>query len=650
MCGIAGIHHYVTNEPASMAVVRRMTGLLIHRGPDADGYYVEGAVGLGVRRLKVIDLETGDQPLANEDGSIQVVLNGEIYNYRDLRRDLIARGHKLRSAGDTEVIAHLYEEKGMGLLQDLRGMFAFALWDARKRTLFLCRDRFGIKPLYYSDSTQGLAFASEMKSLLLCPWIDRGVPAECIDDFLSYLYVPGPRTIFRGIRKLPPAHYLVCSPAGTALHRYWALEATRSEAVPSEGSVVAELEARLQEAVTTHLVSDVPLGVFLSGGVDSSGVAALMARAGVHLIKTFSIGFRDAEFDERPYAQTVAAHLGTDHLAFLMDESHVSVDMLERLAWQLDEPLADPAALATHFLSQMTREHVTVALSGAGGDELFGGYPHYLGDRVGGVVDRLPSPVRRAIVPMLARLIPASDQHRSIRRRLRRFLQAAALPADVRHMAYVTHLNFSATEKAGLYTNEFAASLGERKSFAAMLGRFDPDATDFVRDAMRVDLETYLVDDILTMTDKMSMLHSLEVRVPLLDHPLVEFVASLPSRVRLRGFTLKPLLRAVVQPHCPPGVFDRAKHGFALPLVRWLRGVLGDTVRDVILDRHALARGYFRPREVTKLFERHAGGAVDESHRIWQLLMLELWHRQFVDACPSSVRASSGGVGGHERP
>ena len=637
MCGIAGVYHYATGEPASVGLVRRMTALLVHRGPDADGYHIDGAVGLGIRRLKVIDLQTGDQPLANADGRVQVVLNGEIYNFRDLRRDLIARGHRFRSAGDTEVIAHLYEEKGIGLLDDLRGMFAFALWDARKRTLFLCRDRIGIKPLYYSASPERLAFASEIKSLLLCPWIDRRVAVGAIDDFLSYLYVPGPATIFQGVWKLPPAHYLACSAAGVSLRRYWALPTAAGGEAARESAVIGELAERLQEAVTTHLVSDVPLGVFLSGGVDSSGVAAFMACAGARPIKTFSIGFSEAEFDERPYARAVARHLGTEHFEFAVEERHVSLATLERLVWHLDEPLADPAALATHFLSQMTRDHVTVALSGAGGDELFGGYPHYIGDRAATLVDTLPAPLRRVAFPALARVIPGSDQRRGPLRRLRRFLQAAAFPRDVRHLLYLTQLNFSSARKAGLYTEEFARAVGDRPAFASVLGRFDRTAGDFVRDAMRVDLETYLVDDILTMTDKMSMRHSLEVRVPLLDHPLVEFVSSLPSSLRLRGFRLKRLLRALVEPLCPPGVFDRAKHGFALPLVRWLRGPLAEPVREILLERRTRARGYFRAEEVAALFERHARGGADESHRIWQLLILELWHRRFVDACPADV-------------
>jgi asparagine synthase (glutamine-hydrolysing) len=438
------------------------------------------------------------------------------------------------------------------------------------------------------------------------------------------------------VAKLPPAHYLACSAEEMSLHRYWTLPEAESQGEWREERLAEELAGRIQEAVASHLVSDVPLGVFLSGGVDSSGVAAFMARAGAHPLKTFSIGFRESGYDERPFARAVAAHLGTDHREFEVDDRHLSVETLERLVRQLDEPLADPAAVATHFLSQMTREHVTVALSGAGGDELFGGYPHYLGDRIGLMADRLLGR-GTAMLPRLAGMIPASEHRRSRLRRVKRFLQAAALPKELRHLSYITQLNFSPDRKAVLYQPQFAQTLNGRPPFEAAVRRFRPAAADFVRDAMRVDLETYLVEDVLTLTDKVSMLHSLEVRVPLLDHRLVEFVSSLPSRARFGGFELKRLLRAVVKPLCPKGVFDRPKHGFALPLIRWLGGPLGRAVREIVTDPRAEARGYFRPGEVRALFDRHARGEADESHRIWQLLILELWHRAYVDRVPEHV-------------
>lgn len=599
-----------------------------HRGPDEEGVFLDGGLGLGVRRLRIIDLLTGSQPMSNENKTVTVAFNGEIYNYRDLRNFLDGRGHLLATASDTETLVHLYEEFGENLVVPLRGMFAFALWDARQRTLLLARDRLGIKPLYYTLAGNRLAFASEIKALLCCPWVERRLDLQALDEYLTYKYVPAPRTMFQAIHKLPAGSLLVCTPRGVQIQTYWepqsAPATVRSPQEWEEG-----LEAALREAVALHLASDVPLGIFLSGGLDSSAVLAFMREVGADPIRAFSIGFDVPGFDELPYARRVAQHFEAQHEAFVLSPADISADTVIEVAGQLDEPLADDAALATHYLSRLSRQSVTVALSGAGGDEVFGGYPHYWGDAAGWWLDRLPRALQR-LLPALGRALPANQHRRGMLRRLARFLEQADLPAPRRHVRYITQLNFSETMKRELAAPAFRSVLGVERAWDPVARQFAAGDGDFLAQAMRADLKTYLVDDVLTMTDKMSMGNSLEVRVPLLDHPLVEYMAKVPTDLKVRPGTLKVLLRRLLRRRLPPGVLDRPKHGFAVPLVAWVGQRLRPFFEEVLLDPGAACRTYFSPDAVARLLHEHAAGRADHSHRLWQLVVFDLWHRVYM--------------------
>ena len=637
MCGIAGVYAYGSGEPVSEAVLAAMCERIRHRGPDEGGTFVDGALGLGIRRLRIIDLVTGGQPVANEDGTVTAVYNGEIYNYQQLRRELTAAGHRFRSSGDTETLVHLYEDDGLSLVNRLRGMFAFALWDRPRRTLVLARDRIGIKPLYYADSGGRLTFASEIKALLCCPWIERRLDLEALDDYLTYKYVPGPRTMFQGIHKLPPVSLLVCSPAGVRVSRYWD---PPSAPVPrlSEREWEESLEAELREAVRLHLISDVPLGVFLSGGLDSSTILALMREVGADPIRAFTIGFDLPGYDETPYARNVAKWFGAEHETFVVSASDVTSSVLNDLVAQLDEPLADDAAVATHYLSRMSRRSVTVALSGAGGDEVFGGYPHYWGDAVGEWLDGLPATARRGLA-RLGRALPARQQRRSGLRKLARFLEYVDQPPERRHVHYVTQLNFSETRKQALVAAAGRTSRAPGKALDTAARYFADGDGDFLNRAMRVDLQTYLVDDVLMMTDKMSMWNSLEVRVPLLDHKLVEHMLSAPSALKVTPGKLKVLLRRVVARRLPPELLARPKHGFAVPIVVWLLDRLQAFFAEALLDPGAACRTYFRAAEIERLLAEHRNGRADHSHRLWQLLVFELWHRAMLAPRPTPADA-----------
>lgn len=640
MCGIVGVYSYADQAPVEEPLLRAMCQSIRHRGPDEEGVFLDGSLGMGIRRLRIIDLVTGSQPMANEDKTVTVVFNGEIYNYRDLQALLVGRGHRLRTRSDTETLVHLYEEFGAGLVEHLRGMFAFAVWDARRRTLLLARDRLGIKPLYYTLAGDRLAFASEIKALLLCPWVERRLDLEALDEYLTYKYVPAPRTMFQGIRKLPAGSLLVCTPGGVREETYWDFSPSpgpaRSAREWEEG-----LEDLLRESVRLHLVSDVPLGVFLSGGLDSSAVLAFMREVGAEPIRAFSISFDVPGFDELPYARKVAERFGAQHEAFVVSPSQVSGDTVIELVAQLDEPLADDAAVATHYLSRLSRQSVTVALSGAGGDEVFGGYLHYLGDEVGRLVDGLPGIIRRCL-PGLGRALPASPQRRGPLRRLARFLEHADLPAARRHIRYVTQLNFSESMKRDLAAPALRGVLGRDRAWAAVERHLAGRNGGILAGAMWADLRTYLVDDVLTMTDKMSMWNSLEVRVPLLDHRLVEYMAAVPARLKVGPAGLKVLLRRLLRRRLPADVLDRPKHGFAVPLVAWVGQRLRPFFEEVLLDRGAACREYFDPAVVARMLQDHTAGRSDHSHRLWQLVVFELWHRAYLGpGAPHPVRADA---------
>jgi asparagine synthase (glutamine-hydrolysing) len=569
--------------------------------------------------------------MANEDGSLWIVLNGEIYNFQTLRADLQRKGHPFRSDSDTEVILHLYEEEGVECLQHLRGMFAFALWDAKRQTLFLARDRLGKKPLFYYHDSKAFLFASEPKAILQDPHVRAEPEAEALHHYLTYGYVPGSYSAFRGIHKLPPAHYLLVYDGQVSIHRYWSVQylPKRHE---SEAELGEELLALLEEAVRLRLISDVPLGAFLSGGIDSSVVVALMRRLISGPVKTFSIGFERPEYDELAYARQVAECFETDHHELVVKPD--AARMLPHLVWHYNEPFADSSALPSFSLCEMTRESVTVALNGDGGDEAFLGYDRYLGTVLAGWYDRIPAPLRRALAQGASFLPQGSSK--SAAYRLRRFVEALTLEPRRRYGQWM--LYFANGQKDELYTPEFAAQVGSMDSLSLLETAYEAsDAPSFLEATVHTDVQLYLPDDLLVKMDIASMAHSLEVRSPFLDHKVVEFAASLPASLKLRRLTQKYLLKKIMNGVLPDEILRRKKMGFGLPIDHWFRHELREMTYDLLLDGRARQRGYFRPDVVRRYLDEHVEGNAHHHFRLWNLLMLELWHGMFIDQpCPAA--------------
>jgi asparagine synthase (glutamine-hydrolysing) len=631
MCGIAG---KLTSNPAADGdlgdLMVAMTTALRHRGPDAGGYYFGDGIALGHRRLSIIDLATGDQPVSNEDGSVWVVFNGEIYNFQDLRRDLEAAGHRFRTHSDTEVIVHGYEEWGEACVTRFRGMFAFAVWDTRARRLLLARDRLGVKPLFYAPLPDGtLVFASEMKAILEDRSVSRAWRPESVDAYLTFGYIPGPATIYEHIQKLPAAHVLVAENGRIRTHEYWDLIYTGDGDPAREDEYLQRLDVLLRESVKLRLISDVPLGAFLSGGIDSTAVVAYMMETSDAPVLTASVGFDQTRFDELEHARTVATHLGCERFERIADP-HV-VDLLPRLAWHFDEPFADSSAVPTYYVSQAARERVTVALSGDGGDELWAGYARHRVEHWEGRVRAALGPRGSRAVGMGARLLP-------MRARGVRALRHLGLPpADACAVKHAYGL-FENGVRASMYSGDFEARIAGTHPYAPFLSAYDrcpsPDPMDR---AMYVDVKTYLVDDILTKVDRMSMAVSLETREPLLDHRLLEFAATVPASLKLRGRTTKFLLRKLLARRVPASILERPKHGFEAPAGEWLRGPLAGMVADLLVDRRFRERGLLNAKTVDRLWAEHRDGRCDHRHRLWSVVMLELWFRQFIDQTASSV-------------
>jgi len=619
MCGICG----VVSAGGSVAErVARMSATLVHRGPDSSGEYVDETVALAARRLSIIDLETGDQPIANEDGTVHVVQNGEIYNYRELRHELERAGHRFRTHGDTEVLVHLYEEYGTGFAARLRGMFAVAVWDVRRRRLVLARDRYGIKPLYYTDSGGELAFASELRAL------PRGeIDPQALEAFLAFNSIPAPLTIFREARKLPAGHVLVREESGaTSLERF-ARPGPRSDLRDDdEAELVEELRARLRDSVRAHLVSDVPVGVLLSGGVDSSVLAALAAEESAQPLRTFSIGFEERSFNELDDARRVAERYGTRHRELVLRPD--AALLLPVLADVFDEPFADSSALPTYLVSQLAAADVKVALSGEGGDELFGGYYTYTADLL---ADRL-RPLARAARPFVERL-PSSSARASFDYKAKRFVRAAHLPPLERHYGWKEI--FTADVRAELtgYPAAGADPLDVwRERYAETEG-----ATELAR-LQDVDFGIYLVDDLLVKTDRASMAHSLEARVPFLDTAITNFAFTLPTRHKVRGLAKKVLLRKAAEPLLPREIVHGKKRGFSIPAAAWLRGGLEPFAREVLSPDVLRRQGFFRPEVVARVLDDHVSGHEDLSRQLWGLLAFTLWHERHVERVPTTPR------------
>lgn len=639
MCGICGTVH-LTGKPVSPALLQAMNGRLRHRGPDGDGYHVAGRLGLAACRLRIIDPAGSDQPLYSEDRRISLVFNGAIYNHRDLRRRMIQRGHRFRTEGDGETIVHLYEEYGPACCEHLRGMFAFALWDLRERRLLLARDRLGQKPLYYYHDHRVFVFASEIKAILTHPDVPRASnfrsgPGSLLGTYLSFGYVPAPRTAFRDVFMLEPATTLSLDADGRAERRtYWDIEQQAPLAAAAPRARPAEhllpLREHLEEAVRLRLTSDVPLGVLLSGGIDSSLVAALMRRHSNAAVKTFSIGFRNEDsFDETPYARQVAGHLETEHRTLYVERDAMA--LLSALVWHHDQPFADSSAVPTYLVSKMAREEgVSVALTGDGGDELFAGYERFDGVRLIRRLSFIPRPFWRGLEKLIE-LLPESTDYDSWVKRARRFVPAGSKPIDAAYFDMVRMFDAGLAKAVSIHAGRVPRHVSSRAG-----GADDDPVVALVAANMR----SYLPDDLLVKTDRCSMQASLEARSPFLDHKLVEHAARIPFNLKLKGRRKKFILKEMARGLLPDNVIDRRKHGFGIPLGAWLRQDI-TMVRDILLSRRARGRGQFNMALVEGLINQHVSRRHDRSHQLWTLLTLEEWHRQWFDApAPPAARSA----------
>jgi asparagine synthase (glutamine-hydrolysing) len=624
MCGICGIVE--RHDPVDQQALRRMTAALRHRGPDDEGFYFSTApsaagVGLGFRRLSIIDLVTGNQPIANEDGSVQVVFNGEIYNYRELRSELEARGHRLATESDTEVIVHQYEELGSRCFARLNGMFALALWDANRSELVLARDRFGKKPLYYADLGGSLLFGSELKSLLEHPRCPRDLDLDALSRYLALEYVPTPYSIFAGVRKLPGGHVLRWRDGGVSIEQFWDLGLDPDDPPRPAEAYVEEFRELLRAAVRRRLVSDVPLGAFLSGGIDSSSVVAMMVDAlPAKAVKTFSVGFEERSFDESLHARRVAAHFGTDHHEEVFTP-RVMLDTLPTVVDWLDEPFGDASILPTYLLSRFTREHVTVALGGDGSDELLAGYPTFPADRLARFY-RVPRLLHSNVIVPLADRLPVSTANFSFDFKLKRFLRAAGSREDVRHPLWLG--SFTPDEQAALLAETPGDPFVEQRRVLAQGG------SDRLGRLIYLYAKTYLQDDILVKVDRASMACSLEVRAPFLDVELVEFLARVPSRLKLHRLDTKHLLKRAMGDVLPTGIAERAKKGFGIPVGAWFKGELREALLDELSPERIRQQGLFQPAEVDRLISEHLSGRRDHRKQLWTLFVFQLWHRRWL--------------------
>jgi asparagine synthase (glutamine-hydrolysing) len=625
VCGICGVIS-PKGGAVDRALLERMNETLVHRGPDSGGVFLKDGAGIAARRLAIIDLLTGDQPLTNEDGSVAVVQNGEIYNFRELRAQLVKQGHSFRTHGDTEVLAHLYEERGLGFADELRGMFAVAVLDLKRRRLVLARDRFGIKPLYYRLSGDTLSFASELKALLQQPDVSRDIDPSAVDAFLAFGFVPAPLSILREVRKLEPGCTLVWDAergSQVAIERYArpapvAVDQLRGE---SEDELAEELRARLRDSVRAHLVADVPVGVLLSGGVDSCTLAALASEA-TGGISTFTIGIEEEHFDERKLARLMSERYATDHHELVVQPD--AVDLLPALVDAFDEPFADSSAIPTYIVAKLARSHVKVVLSGEGGDELFGGYNYYAGHALASRI----GPAAGLLRPFVERLPTSTSKASSLDWRAKRFVRAAQLSPLERHYSWKSV--FTPSERAALIREEWQDASDPLHALRAAY-EGSAGAEDLSR-MMGVDLSVFLVDDMLVKTDRASMAHSLEVRVPLLDPVVADLALALPRRLKVRGLSKKRLLRRAVAPLLPREILEGKKKGLVPPIGDWLRGPLQALTRDVLSPDAMRRQGFFEPQIVTRLIDEHAANRADNSRKIWALLNFSMWFDRYATA------------------
>jgi asparagine synthase (glutamine-hydrolysing) len=623
MCGICG--YFGAHEGLTEERLRQMNTAIRRRGPDDEGYFVAPGIGLAMRRLSILDLHGGHQPIFNEDGTVCVVFNGEIYNFREVREELEAKGHRFSTHSDTEVLVHLYEEHGTELVHRLRGMFAFAIWDSAKQRLLIARDRVGIKPLFFAESAGTLVFGSEIKCLLECPWLDTGIDPQAVDAFFAYTYIPAPHTIFRGIRKLPPGHLLVADASGTRIEQYWDVDFSRIDRRRSEREWLEAFDAGIRDAVQSHLVSDVPLGAFLSGGIDSGLVTAMMSGNAEEPVKTFTMGFGGSSvplIDERPYARALAEQYGFDSREFTVVPDFSGI--VDEIVEAFDEPFADDSVVPSYYISQLTRREVKVALSGLGGDELFGGYHRYRGLYLSKYYALLPAPLHKHVIDPIVQRLPEPASGGDRIDHLKRFSRAAALDPAHRYLGYVSTM--TREERRRLYEPDFAASIDFDYTDSLITSHFERCASDDIVDRMLyTDMKTYLPDDILALSDRLSMWHSLELRVPLVDHRLVELAATLPSHYKVGSRGLKILLKRLARQFLPASLIDHRKQGFESPMAAWLRHDLVDYT-DSLLARPTtiLSRSFLNER-----WREHREGKRKNNKVIFSFLMFNLWARRY---------------------
>jgi asparagine synthase (glutamine-hydrolysing) len=597
-----------------------MNASLQHRGPDDEGYYEDDQVGLGVRRLSIIDLHTGQQPISNESGDIWVVYNGEIYNFQTVRATLEQRGHIFKTQTDTEIIVHAYEEYGDQCVTHFNGMFAIALWDAGERRLFLARDRLGIKPLYYWSGADKLVFGSELKALIVHPDVPRYVDLAALDLFLTLEYIPAPRTIYEGVYKLLPGHLLVAEKGKVKVTQYW--DVPYQPIRQSEAECREILSGLIGESVRLRLISDVPLGAFLSGGIDSSTIIGYMSQSANEPVRTFSIGFEDATYNELPYAEAVAKHFGTQHHVELLKSDHS--DLTEQVVAQFDEPFADTSVFPTFLVSKLASREVKVVLSGDGGDELFAGYDTYLAEKLNRYYGRLPRPLRQQVLPRFAGWLPPQPGKKGLINRAKRMVEGGAFDPSLQHARWMMVLNPS--DKNSLYRSDLRATLYDNLT-TDLFHHYFEKAKSFDRLAQQqyVDVKTYLADDILTKVDRMSMAVSVETRVPLLDYHIVEFALNLPARMKLHGARTKSILRKAVENMLPQFVLEKPKEGFSIPMKQWLRTSLKPMMLDLLSQAALEKSGYFDHHVVAQWIQEHLERRANHSHRLWTLMVFEMW-------------------------
>jgi len=626
MCGICGFC-FSDERPVDQGVLKRMTATLRHRGPDDEGYYTDAGIALGHRRLSIIDLETGKQPIHNEDETIYVVFNGEIYNFPDLKKELEGKGHSFYTRTDTEVLVHLYEEMGERCLERLNGMFAFAIWDREKRKLFLARDRIGIKPLYYSCNGNGMAFASEPKALVQLPWIEGRLDLQGLSHYLSYDFIPAPYSIYKKIRKIPPGYQVVYQGGDLRCEKYWDLDLSdRFSGNLDEREICDLIWGEFCRGVKMRLISDVPLGVLLSGGIDSTSVLAALRYEGVDDIKTFSIGFDDPSFDESRYFRRAASFFETDHHEEVL-APHKLIEIIPEVASILDEPLADASIMPTYLLSRFTKNHVKVALGGDGGDELFAGYPTYQAYLLSRYYERFPR-VIRSLAKAMAKRLPVSFDNMSFDFRAKKFIEGIAYPPVERN--YIWLGTFSPDMRGKLVTNGIREAWGDFNSFHVLYDYLNGKTfSSELGKLLYLDTKLYLQEGVLAKVDRASMAHGLEVRVPFLDHHFVELITGLPERLKLKGLTTKYIWKKAIKARIPDEITKRGKKGFGIPIGKWFHGELKELILELFSGGRLKRQGIFNPSVVQGLVNDHLAHRVDNRKKLWNLLIFQLWWDNF---------------------